>query len=136
MNVKTTQNKLTFSRYGLGRKLWPVHLFYLKGNLLGWRMTDNFLFSTHFCLFQTLSTQSQNCIVYLLHDDAVKICLRKHTFTVKHCDHQFSLLLLYMNLFCCKTFVKLMVISILQNMAFPNYMKFLESFHLSVKIKK
>lgn len=63
--------------------------------------------------------------MYLLLDVAVKSWLRKYMITVeglgadfpvtvKHYDHHFLLLLLYIHLFCLKILVRLLVISTLK----------------------
>lgn len=118
----TNLSKCITSRYCFHRKLWPAHLSYLKGNLHRWMAAFS---SLHFCLLQTPSTQRRIGIVYLLRDVAVKSWLRKYMFTVeglsadfpvtvKHYDHHFLLLLLYIHLFCLKNLVRLLVISTLK----------------------
>lgn len=118
----TNLSKCTTSRYCLHRKLGPAHLSYLKGNLRRWMAAFS---SPHVCLLQTPSIQRRIGIMHLLCDVAVKSWLSKSVFTVeglsadfpvtvKHCDHHFLSLLLYIHLFRLKNLVRLLVISTLK----------------------
>lgn len=120
--IFTNLSKCSTSRYCFHRNYDLFICLILKGICTGeWLLS--FLYTS--CFLQTPSTQSRNRIVCLLLDVAVNIWLRKYMFTVeglsadfpvtvKHHNHHFLLLLLYVHLFCLKNLARLLVISTLK----------------------